>query len=587
MIRWGYLIPRAVLLLVAWVIMTFAIDPMLRQVTIWGGQSTFGAKVDLAELETSFTPPGVELTGLTVANAEKPMQNLIEFEQATLKLDAWALASKKFIIEEGTVNGVRWNSSRSESGELEPNTDEASTWEWASIANLKQKAADKSEQWFQEVLQKAQGELDPDSLESVRTAKQIQQEWDERYKTLEKRINDVQERSQQVQRNIKFADENGAKDPLKKIRIYAEAAKEAEALRQEVLAIQRELKQLPPIAQNDFKRIELAKQRDQQRLSQQLELVKLDPDQISEAFLGEELAQHLKQALEWGRWIQENFPDTEPPEPERFRGEEIAFTIENPMPDLLVRLLKVTGELNWQGNQESFQGELRGWTTQPKVHGKPLTLALKTSGPSALTLQASIDQTGEVPRNIVQFQTKLASGDTRTLGNPEQMAIQYAAQSTQLQGQMQLIGQNVSGQIQVVQSPVVLQAMTSDKEKALYQRLLNQSLQGIQHFETNVGFSGTIDDMNWTVESNLGEQISGGMSNALAQAWKAGQAQLQAKADQLLKGELEKLNGSMSQQYQQLTQNLKLNEAGLQKLIPRTANAGGGLDLNKLKSVFR
>ena len=116
------------------------------------------------------------------------------------------------------------------------------------------------------------------------------------------------------------------------------------------------------------------------------------------------------------------------------------------------------------------------------------------------------------------------------------------------------------------------------------------SLSGINKLESRVNFSGDVHDLQWSVQSNLGEQISSGLTTALAQSWEAGQAHLQAQADQLVKAEMQKLSQSMTSRYQELNKEIEVAQGMLRSVVPQTAggsNSLGGLGLDALKSVIR
>ncbi|MCA9040573.1 MAG: TIGR03545 family protein [Planctomycetaceae bacterium] len=579
--RWSYLISRGLLLGLFWALFVFIVDPLLQRGVIWGGKAVFQAEVEVEDLDTGFIPPQITLTNVAVANTLKPDHNLFEFDSAEIKLDAWGLARKKLVVEEGNLHGLKWDRPRDKSGEMTDLID----WEWESIAGLKEAALKESEKWLQDVVNKTKGELDPDQLESVRLAKQLQEDWKKRFDDLEQRMRKVEDDYKQIKRNIEFADKN----PIEKVRIYAQAAQEADRLMREVQAIQQELKSLPNRAQSDFNEVELARQRDMERLKQKLDFIRLDPNAISEAMLGEELAGHLQKALEWGRWIQQNFPITEPPEPERMRGTDVEFVVAEPTPDVLIRQLNLTGELYYQAQPEPFSGILRGWTTEPAVYGKPMEIELSSSGTLQLALHSTIDQRAEIPISRVSLQFQAPLPPEQVLGNPQEFAISMAAQSSAIEANLLLQGELASGEIILTQEPVTITGLSSDPKRAALNQVLARSLSGINRLESRVSFSGDVHDLQWNVQSNLGEQISAGLSTALAQSWDAGQEHLRAQANELVNAEMQKLSQSMGTRYQELNENIKLAQGMLRGVVPQTAggNLLNGFDINNLKSVIR
>ncbi|MEZ6047787.1 MAG: hypothetical protein R3C11_19870 [Planctomycetaceae bacterium] len=151
--RWSYLITRGLLVGFAWALLVFVLDPLLHQGILLGGKAFFQAEVEIAEFHSGVVPPRITLKEVAVANAAKPDHNLFEFNAAEIKLDTWGVARKKLIVEEGNIDGLKWDRPRDKSGELGDLID----WEWSSIDQLKQAALKQSEAWLKDVISKTKG----------------------------------------------------------------------------------------------------------------------------------------------------------------------------------------------------------------------------------------------------------------------------------------------------------------------------------------------------------------------------------------------------------------------------------------------
>jgi len=83
------------------------------------GEKLFGAKVEVSDVDLSFSPLGFELIGLSVADKRKPMQNVFSFEKATATTEITPLLMSKFIIPKVVVSGFRLAGERESSGALD------------------------------------------------------------------------------------------------------------------------------------------------------------------------------------------------------------------------------------------------------------------------------------------------------------------------------------------------------------------------------------------------------------------------------------------------------------------------------------
>ena len=80
MLKW---IPRVLLLLVVLVIATvlFAMEPIAKWAIESEGSKAVGARVTVDSVDIKLYPTHVALNGLTVANPQEPMRNLLESER--------------------------------------------------------------------------------------------------------------------------------------------------------------------------------------------------------------------------------------------------------------------------------------------------------------------------------------------------------------------------------------------------------------------------------------------------------------------------------------------------------------------------
>lgn len=173
-IRWGALVPMAVLFLAIVGAAVFFRDPILHRASIGGLESFFGAKSHVVEFASTLAPK-VDLSHVEVADKQHPMQNLFELETVKAGIEPGPLLSGQFHIDNLVLEGLKFGTPRKESGALS----DAPPPEKEEPVEIKPT--------YEEALQNLMKKLEPpklDELESVRIARRIESESKERLERL-------------------------------------------------------------------------------------------------------------------------------------------------------------------------------------------------------------------------------------------------------------------------------------------------------------------------------------------------------------------------------------------------------------------
>ncbi len=117
-IRWPGVIAFAVvtaLLAAAWWLL---VDGMVERAIERAGTQAVGARVELAAAHLTLVPLGLTLSGLEVTDPETPMTNAVEVKRISFLMDGLNLLRRKVIVNEMTVDGVRFGTPRKTFGAI-------------------------------------------------------------------------------------------------------------------------------------------------------------------------------------------------------------------------------------------------------------------------------------------------------------------------------------------------------------------------------------------------------------------------------------------------------------------------------------
>ncbi len=172
--RWGYIVPRVLLMAGAGVFFAFGFDPTLRLGAIYSAQKAVGAKVEIEAIKTGASPVSLLASNVQIANRNAPGTNLIEFESLILDISGAALGRKSLIVDEGELTGLRWGTPRQDSGFL-PETpaqqeirEKSAAESDAATATFEADIEARGKSLLGGLADKAKLEIDPNQFESVR-----------------------------------------------------------------------------------------------------------------------------------------------------------------------------------------------------------------------------------------------------------------------------------------------------------------------------------------------------------------------------------------------------------------------------------
>jgi uncharacterized protein (TIGR03545 family) len=232
-----------------------------------------------------------------------------------------------------------------------------------------------------------------------------------------------------------------------------------------------------------------------------------------------------------------------------------------PAPGLVVRELQLQGTARVAGQPVEFLGTLSDFSTAPSRHPQPIQLRLKSTRSLPLQLQATVDRTGAAPRDELLLDCGGMVLPETKLGRSDELSMLLAPSAASLSVSVAVQGQQLTGDIQLVQRQV---AMTP----ALHRQLRNlplgaplqEALGNIDALATRVALRGTLQEPKCSLWSNLGAAVAESLDRALGRAAQQHTRALLAKAQQQVDERLAALERqSVEQQAKLLAQSDELS----------------------------
>ena len=524
------------------------------------GEMLVGARVELESADVRPSEGSVSLTGLTVANPDRPMKNLFEADVIVGDVMLGPLLQKKVVVQRLVVTGVRFGTDRETSGALEnPDPEAGALWRemdaWADAIDLPELSLDGLRQTVRTEA------IHADSLATVRYAKSflpradsLRTDWESRLSALDPRTR-IDSLTVVVEKLEAFR-----LTPLSAVRVPGliregrDAAQAATSLQTEVEALDASVRSGLATMVIDGDQITSLRTQDLAYARGLLNIPSFDAPTISPALFGQTAIAWLRPVLYWAnaaeRYLPPGLDPRNRPGPDRARARGTTFEFRQgaEYPAFLLQDGEIGVELGGSGaTAGTYTALLRGLSSAPALSGQPMEITLGRvgtgGGPDGIALAAVLDHTGDAIRDSVSLSMAgLALPDVdlgriggtlglgRGLGEVslrrtgDQIAGQVRWTSDQLTWTPRTGG--IAGEVGA-QAPAI-------GSRAWAGQLMWRTLTGMTEVDVEIGVSGAMRAPSLTISSNVGQAVAASFRTEMGREIDAAEARLRAEVDGLI-----------------------------------------------------
>lgn len=584
--RWSYLWPRLTVAFVVLGTITCCGNYIMRYVCIEFAQRVVRAKVDIGAYESQGLGTQITLHEVRVANRRKPGYNLFQFRSGRVQLETGPLFRGKFVLAEARIDGLEFDTKRSDDGRADfvrlkalakylPDIDLPDIDLEPALQGLKSFSA----AGIDVVEQRVEAEIRGTELEAINVAGRIRTHWTNQYAEWGRFVGGLKKRVKDLKGKAKNLGDN----PLEQLQTLESTAREVEELVQQFQRAKRDLETLPDLARRDVAAVEAAAHRDVARLKEKYRLPPLDPKGLADHFFGREMMSHAEQIASGVRFLRqfELAPELEF-EPERLRGRVIHFGTPEPLPALLVRSATISGQTTIRGLPVAFTGRVDGWTPQLKEAPGPIVVHLEGTGPVNLVLDGTLDRKSAEPIDRWRLVCTNIALPGRQVGDAKELAMQIAPGKAQVQLDLLVQGEKISGRLDFIQPQVAWQVQVAELEKQTWLAPLSQSLAGKNDVKATLLIGGNWDQPTCELSSNLADELATHFQTAWQQQGERLAGAVAAQVHQRAAAEAQALFASLGEAPQQMLGDLDGGENDLASVQQLAAQ-----QVKQLKRLFR
>ncbi|MCL2390363.1 MAG: TIGR03545 family protein [Endomicrobia bacterium] len=447
--RTTFIIPAVIITALIIVFFIFYFDVYLKKAFICAGEAAFGAKVEIGSVKTTFTKLSLNVNALKIGDKDNEFTNLIDIDNINFKVRFIPLLSKKVIIDNMSVGGLKWGTARKTSNKLPPKKKKEKKPGEESFLGRKMKEAQKQAaaefnafpgvKRFDEI-QRQLKDFSPQSvidMTGIQSIAKIQTAFVDvmgRYDSYVKTINSFNVQTQ-------IDEVKALTDKISKTEI--KTAADAAALKENLQALDAKRKELEK-SYSDLKTVQtsLAKDvadqknmfndisslisNDVDEIASKLSVPKLDFKNISRMLFGEIWINRVDKALHYMELVRKYMPEKSKEEKkievrERMKGRDIIYPLKHNLPSLWIGNISVSGTTGGEGKeniQVTFKGFVKNITSNQKLIGHNTTFEIAGDDTNQkINLSGTFDRLTEIADDKILF--SLEGVEAARLGIPE------------------------------------------------------------------------------------------------------------------------------------------------------------------------
>ena len=541
------------------------LDGMIERGIEEKGSQAAKTQIDIGSLSTSILAQSIALSGIEVANPDNNMENLVQFEKLSLDLDGVQIVSRKIIIDELQAHGIKLNQKRTQPAQV-PAGVESSQEAGQETGSADQKGlalpglGGLSMKSPEEILKSEKLE----TLEAGNRAKKIiddlKAKWEKKFDTdlNPSAIKETQQKLAELQEKVKGGD---LTEIPKALQEFESLQKDIQDRMDRITSMKSELQKDIQMAKQQVADLKNLPQKDFERLKNKYSLSPGGGKNILGSMLEGPLKEKLDKAWKAYQMISPYLNKGKGSSPAeqvyvRGKGIDIPFAKASPYPDFLLR----HGDLSLILFDTEVKGEVKDLSDNQSVYGKPAKLNFqsgKNQNFDSFALDITMDKTG--PQSLDSIDIDMRGLNLKNTGQAE-----LKDGSAKIKGQLTIVDENnLKGHFKAELDRVELSIPKQEGNELA--NTIAQSLSNIDRINISVGISGTIENYQLDIKSNLSEIVSKAVKNAFSGKMKGFESSLMSAIQAKTGDVLSDTNGSLS------------GLLGQSKILSDSGSAYGGL----------
>lgn len=577
----------------------FLFDSHVRRGIEWVGTQANGAEVNVADVKTSFFRGTLEIRGIEVTDKDQPKNNLLQIGQIRFHVLWDGLLRAKAVVDDASVLQIALSVPRRKPGYVVPPTPpdgKPSLLEKTEKMVLNQAQEQYSKNMFGDLAAMLSGVDPKDQLNSVQgtlksntyiqqLTKDVEAKkklWQERIEKLPK-SKDLEGLKQRFQA-LKF----DLKNPAEFARSTAEAQKIVKEADEKIKLVQTtgaELNSDIKLVDSSLREVDRLVREDMKDLEARFKIPSLDPKAFTQQIFMKWLEQKAGRFARYITLAESYVPaptaSTEKPKPSaevippaRGSGKTYQFPTTT-YPLFWLKVAQISS--NAGGLAGNMKGQLTNLTTDPGFVRRPTVLKLSgdfpTQGIFGFAAEGVMDHTTSEPKESLDVTVAKYKVVDQSLSDSPDFQLNLTSATARAKMNATYMRQVLDLRIDNQFSDAKFVAQIKD---STVNQILKDVLDGIPTVTLNARVSGSLDHLDFNMNSNLGEELSKGFKRQIQAKVDALKAQVQSVIDKNIKGQRAQLDQQVNGLKGGLTKEVDAHQADMTNFKKSLESKGGG-----------
>jgi uncharacterized protein (TIGR03545 family) len=365
-------------------------------------------------------------------------------------------------------------------------------------------------------------------------------------------------------------------NPLRSSSTIAELNVHTQSLLTAMTDIRQATEKLQAQIEDDCHRLSSARDADRKVLEIQPEFAGVDDVLLSQALVGQFCRERIAEIFAWTSVLREvgNEPSLSAGTP--WSGVDLVLG-SRPKPNVMFRSLQFDCVGRFGEQSIPLQGTLRNLGLQPRCGDDPVEIELRSEQGIEANVSARLDRRSKLPVDRLEFSFLHVPTNEESLGDRDWIAIRLSPAQLSAQGEIRVVGDVVEGSLELTVTGATMSVLRNSVVggQALLADELDRKLSSIQQFKQEISFSGTVDDVQISLMTDLADQLRDAIAEASEAITTEQQTAQQAELEQVFRSAIAEVRERGGQELARRKRALDQRSADVAELESRIPDSGG------------